>query len=180
MPVGAFHVLKVIPLNVHVGLVVMGAQVEALDPCNVDLVKDRMVCLDCKFLLAVFNRQLNAGLLGKLLVVLRGHHVLGADTQAPVSQTVQRAEEREVGVRVQMRELLNGPILSLSGGFFGKGKVADLCRMDLVLKLCFNHLEQEGRLACARGTEHLGGSHSSSPSSHMSCVQTRTGVSSPT
>ena len=181
MTVGALDVLKVKPFNVHLGVVVVLAQVHSANAGNVDLVQDRIVGLDRKLFVAVLNGQLNAGLQGELFVVLWRHHVLGADAKAPVGQTVQRAKEREVGVGVQIGELLDSPVARFGGSLLGKSKVADLHRVHIIGQLLLNDAQKERRLARAGWAENFGDVHSSSStqSSHMSSVQTTMAVCGP-
>ena len=147
VPIGAFDVLKVEPLNLHLREVVVGLEVHALDAGDVDFVEDGVVGFDGKFFLAVLDGQLDAGLLGKLAIVLWRHHVLRADAQAPVGQAVQRAKPGKVSVGVEVRELLDGPLLGLCGRLLGEGKVANLGGVGFACQLLLNNAQEERRLA---------------------------------
>ena len=119
----------------------MGLEVHAPDASDVDLVQDGVVDFDRELFFACFDGQLNAGLFSKLFVVLRRHHVLGTDGQTPVGQTVQRAKEREVGLVVEVRKLLDGPVARFGGRLLGKGKVADLHRVHVACQLLLNNAQ---------------------------------------
>ena len=88
MPVGTFNVLEVEPLNLHSTLVVVRAQIEALDPCDVDLVQDGVIHLDHKIFFAIVNTDLDSRFKGKGLVVHGRHHVLRLNAQAAIGKAV--------------------------------------------------------------------------------------------
>ena len=79
MPVCAIDVLEVIPLDLHAGLVVVLTQVQVLDPCDVDLVEDRMVYLHGKLFFTRLCSNLNPRGLGELGVMFGRHHIFGAN-----------------------------------------------------------------------------------------------------
>jgi hypothetical protein len=66
MPVGALDVLKVIPLNFHLGVVVVRAQVHAANAGDVDLVQDRVVGLDRKLFVISTARIFPDGKAGRI------------------------------------------------------------------------------------------------------------------
>ena len=170
--ISALDILKVKPLNLHAALVVVRAQIQALDPCDVDLVQDRVVHLDHELLVTVFNRQLNAGLFGKGLVVLWRHHVLGTDAKAAVGQAVQRTKPREVKVRVEFRELGDRAVACFVGRLLGERKVTDVQRGNAVTQFLFNDVEQISCFPRARRAEDFFNLHSV-PQCLPGCIPTR-------
>jgi len=83
----------------------------------------------------------------ELPVVLRLHDQVWLDGQHVVSQAVQCAEEREIGLGVQVGELDVRTVARFVGGLSGERKVANPSRGNPCLKFPVHDVEQVGRLA---------------------------------
>ena len=127
VPQCAVHVLKMVPLDLEVGAVVVHPQVFPCKAGHVDGVDDGVVCLH-RAVVVDHVADLNARELGKLEVVLGLHDLSLARAKDLEGQAVQRAEVGEVDLGFEVRKLDDGAVARLVRGLSGERKVANSFR----------------------------------------------------